>query len=186
MKLPFPPGNPKIDIELLSPKHADAMQRSASDPRVSATSNLLHPYPEGEALRFITKTAQLPSLRAFAILVDGAFGGAVSLHHIDHKGGIAHLQYWVAVPMWGRGIATAAARLAVRYAQNELGLSRLRSRCLESNVASRRVLEKLGFEVRGSLAEEAQGKTRFCGARVLRYRCRIGAVSTPPSHGTIT
>ncbi len=165
-------GNPGIGIEPLGPKHADAMQRCAADPKVSATSDLLHPYPDGEAMRYIAKATQLPSLHAFAILVDGAFGGVVSLHHVDHKGGIAQLQYWVAVPMWGRGTATAAARLAVRYAY-ELGLRRLRSRCLETNAASRRVLEKLGFEVCGSLGEETQGSTRFRGARVLRYRCRI-------------
>ncbi|MCK5688035.1 GNAT family N-acetyltransferase [Myxococcota bacterium] len=168
-------GKPKIDIEVLSTKHADAMQRCASDSKVSATSDLQHPYPEGEALRFIANTAQVPSLRAFAILVDGVFGGVVSLNHVDRKGGIAQLSYWVAVPMWGRGIATAAASLAVRYAQNELGLRRLRSRCLENNAASRRVLEKLGFQLHGSFTSEAQAKTRFRGARVLRYRCRLGA-----------
>jgi len=167
----------EIRIEPLSSKHACAMQRWAQDPRISQTSNVPHPYPEGEAVRFVTKTSALPCLRVFAILVNGKFGGTVSLHHIDPKGGVARLEYWVAVPLWGRGIATEAAGLAIRYAREELGLQRLASRCLEGNTASLRVLHKLGFVAQGSFVTRPRknGDSRFGGARVVRLHRSLAA-----------
>ncbi|RJK98289.1 GNAT family N-acetyltransferase [Vallicoccus soli] len=58
----------------------------------------------------------------------------------------AHLGYWVAQHVTGRGVATAAVGLAVRLAFEELGLHRLQADTLVHNVASRRVLARNGFE----------------------------------------
>jgi RimJ/RimL family protein N-acetyltransferase len=49
--------------------------------------------------------------------------------------------------MWGRGIATEAARAWAGFAFDVLGLDRVVSMVREDNVASRRVAEKLGMTV---------------------------------------
>lgn len=46
---------------------------------------------------------------------------------------------------WGRGIATEAGRASVGWAFGELGLGRVVSITVEANLASRRVMDKLGF-----------------------------------------
>ena len=49
---------------------------------------------------------------------------------------------------WGRGLATEAGRVCVGWAFGDLGYARLVSITMEDNRASRRVMEKLGFELR--------------------------------------
>jgi RimJ/RimL family protein N-acetyltransferase len=49
--------------------------------------------------------------------------------------------------LWGRGIATEAARAWCDFAFGALGLDRIVSMISEGNVASRRVAEKLGMAV---------------------------------------
>ena len=48
---------------------------------------------------------------------------------------------------WGRGLATEAGRASVDWAFRDLGSSRLVSITTEENLASRRVMAKLGFEL---------------------------------------
>jgi RimJ/RimL family protein N-acetyltransferase len=50
------------------------------------------------------------------------------------------------VPYWGGGYATEAARALIDHAFGELGFERLVGRARVSNPASRRVLEKCGFQ----------------------------------------
>ena len=62
--------------------------------------------------------------------------------------GIAHpnaLGYYLARPYWGRGLATEAAHAFVDFGFDELGLSRIKAAVEVGNLASVRVLEKLGF-----------------------------------------
>lgn len=80
-----------------------------------------------------------------AVLLDGELVGLVGVNGIDTTKGTAHLDYWIAVPYWGQGIATTAGRLAAASAFDALGLRELYSSCLARNFASCRVLEKIGF-----------------------------------------
>jgi RimJ/RimL family protein N-acetyltransferase len=63
----------------------------------------------------------------------------------------AELGYWLAKPLWGRGIMTDAARRVSRFAFDDLALMRLYAYVLDFNLASARVLEKAGFEREGRL-----------------------------------
>ena len=60
--------------------------------------------------------------------------------------GEVEMGYTLGRPWWGRGLATEAAGLCVEAARSPLGLARLRALVEEPNLASRHVLEKLGFE----------------------------------------
>jgi RimJ/RimL family protein N-acetyltransferase len=57
--------------------------------------------------------------------------------------------YRLARPAWGRGIATEAAGALVNHALGALALPRVVAVTYPDNVASQRVLCKLGFEPRG-------------------------------------
>lgn len=84
--------------------------------------------------------------RYWTIRVDGALAGDISLSHIQ-RGALqnANVGYMVDVAFRGRGVATAAVRLAVESAFGELGLHRLEAGVMPSNVGSQRVLERAGF-----------------------------------------
>jgi [ribosomal protein S5]-alanine N-acetyltransferase len=77
---------------------------------------------------------------------------------------MATLGYTVAEEAQGRGIATAAVREAIRIAfgAGGLGLERIEAVAAVENVASRRVLEKSGFQFEGI----RRGLLRIQGRRV--------------------
>ncbi|MDI1328380.1 MAG: GNAT family protein [Brevundimonas sp.] len=81
---------------------------------------------------------------------DQALIGAITLSNI--RRGVAEtgtLGYWIGKPFAGRGHATAAVRAMVAYAFDDLNLHRVEAACVPGNLASRRVLEKAGFELEG-------------------------------------
>jgi ribosomal-protein-alanine N-acetyltransferase len=59
--------------------------------------------------------------------------------------GEAYLAFYLARPYWGQGLATEAGRAFIEFGFRELGLSRIVAGANVLNVASNRVLEKLGF-----------------------------------------
>jgi RimJ/RimL family protein N-acetyltransferase len=52
---------------------------------------------------------------------------------------------------WGQGYATEAARAVLGYGFEELGLHRVYATCRPANVASSRVMEKVGMQQEGHL-----------------------------------
>jgi [ribosomal protein S5]-alanine N-acetyltransferase len=71
--------------------------------------------------------------------------GTIGLTITSKEDRIAELGHVIGRAHWNRGIATRAARLVVRYGLDKLGLSEMRAEPLSSNLASIRVLEKVGF-----------------------------------------
>jgi ribosomal-protein-alanine N-acetyltransferase len=59
--------------------------------------------------------------------------------------GEAVLAYYLARLYWGRGLATEAGRAFVEHGFRELGLSRIVAGANAANIASNRVLVKVGF-----------------------------------------
>jgi ribosomal-protein-alanine N-acetyltransferase len=84
---------------------------------------------------------------------DGALAGRVALANIVRKAWQnATLGYWVDVVRNGRGLATEAARLALRFAFETAGLHRVQAGVMPRNIRSIRVIEKAGLRYEG-LAE---------------------------------
>jgi [ribosomal protein S5]-alanine N-acetyltransferase len=67
----------------------------------------------------------------------------------------AALWYTLHPDEWGRGYTTEAARVLVDFGFRELGLHRIWADCDPANVASWRVLEKVGMRREGHLLENA-------------------------------
>ena len=73
--------------------------------------------------------------------------GACGLAQLD--GPAPDLGYWLGAPYWGNGYATEAARAVIDHAFAELGHEVLQAGARVTNPASRRVLEKCGFQWTG-------------------------------------
>lgn len=143
-------------LEVISMVHAEAVQRLASDPEVAATTRLPHPYPAGGAEKFIA--AQLADGKdgkshVFAILDDEDVVGVCGIHGI--AGNVAQeMGYWIGRPFWGQGYATFGVGALLDHSFRTLRLGVVKATALESNLASRRVLEKSGFSFLGYVAHQ--------------------------------
>ena len=158
-----------IALTPIAETHLAHVQSHASHPSIGSTSNVPSPYPEnGAAIWFALVSARITAGQSevFAITLDQAFCGVVSLNGISRESGSAELDYWVAVPFQRKGIASRAAALAISHAQQNLGLKSLLSSCLASNTASALVLERNGF-VMFEHAEVESGK--FQGQDLKRF-----------------
>ncbi len=91
---------------------------------------------------------------------DGAFHGVGLLLPMP-DGGDTEVGYRLARRSWGQGIATEGAAALVEYAFRRLQLPRLVAVAYADNVASRRVLQKLGFT--------DAGPCEYKGVTVARY-----------------
>ncbi|UCB43270.1 MAG: GNAT family N-acetyltransferase [Dehalococcoidales bacterium] len=63
----------------------------------------------------------------------------------------AEIGYWLGVPYWNQGYMTEAVRLVCHLSFKHLDAARAYATVFTSNVASRKVLEKNGFSVDGTL-----------------------------------
>lgn len=81
--------------------------------------------------------------------------GSIQLYPIDDAQGWANLGYWVTPDEQGDGYATEACELVVEYGFEELRLHRISAVTMAPNVASRRVLERVGFVHEGTDREAA-------------------------------
>jgi ribosomal-protein-alanine N-acetyltransferase len=77
--------------------------------------------------------------------------GGVRLNLVDPAGGIAGLGYNVARAHWGKGIASEAAAAVLRWGFETLALQRIFATADARNLASIRVLQKLGMQHEATL-----------------------------------
>ncbi|MBE6935906.1 MAG: GNAT family N-acetyltransferase [Ruminococcaceae bacterium] len=87
--------------------------------------------------------------------------GSLGLHIDEHrdysmKDEIRMLGYVLDEPYWGRGYMTEAARGALRYAFETLGMEMVTIYHFPFNARSRRVIEKCGFTYEGTLRRTVQ------------------------------
>ena len=82
---------------------------------------------------------------------DDALLGGISLYDLDRERASGAVGYWLAPAARGRGIATAAVLLLVRWGFESLGLARIELTCAPDNLASQRVAERAGFLREGLL-----------------------------------
>lgn len=77
--------------------------------------------------------------------------GGCALNEIDRPRLRANLGYWIRSSRMGQGLATAAARLAARFALETLSMQRIEIVAATGNLASQRVAAKLGAMREGLL-----------------------------------
>lgn len=131
----------EVSLRAITPDDFPALFENQHDPASAAMAGV----PSKEEADFYAHRAKVqadPENVTRAVIVDGELAGdAVSW---ADEGG-RHVGYRIAQRFWGRGIATAALRLLV----GELTERPLNADLLDTNIGSRRVLEKCGFRQLG-------------------------------------
>lgn len=90
---------------------------------------------------------------AYVARMDGATVGTGQLSITNREHRRAEFGYNVDPRAWGRGVATAIGRELLRIGFEEQGMHRIEATCDPRNVASARVLEKLGLRFEGRIRE---------------------------------
>ena len=86
----------------------------------------------------------------WGLFVDGNHVGSTGISQIDWRSRRGTTGILIGErSIWGHGIATEAHRLRTRYAFQELGLEKLVTHVVEGNVASRRAVERIGYQTVG-------------------------------------
>ena len=136
-------------LVLRAPRRSDgnAIATLVNDRRIAAnTARIPHPYAIEDAEQFIAAVNKREGEACFAIALDGLPIGICS---VDLREEGPELGYWLGVAYWGRGFATEAVRALIDHAFGELEHDTLISGARVNNPASRRVLEKCGFQWTG-------------------------------------
>ena len=119
---------------------------------------LPYPYTEQDGKEFISAmlSADENETFAFAITVDNMVIGSIG---IFRQGNIhrqtAELGYYIAEEYWGKGIMTEAVKQICEYVFAKSDIIRIYAEPFAYNIASCRVLEKVGFQYEGTLRSNA-------------------------------
>lgn len=73
----------------------------------------------------------------------------------------AEIGYFLHPTAWGTGLATEVARALLTFGFEQLNLHRITAGCIDTNVGSVRVMEKIGMQPEGRLREEQLGNDRW-------------------------
>jgi RimJ/RimL family protein N-acetyltransferase len=145
---------PVLETERLilrAPKLEDAKHVAAlaNDKRIAEnTRRIPHPYSRADAEDFIAAANTPQGDMQFLIttragLPVGACGIAT------HDDAAPEIGYWLGVKHWGKGYGTEAVRALIDFAFTELAHESLAAGARVTNPASRRILEKCGFQWTG-------------------------------------
>ena len=159
-------------LRQLRHKDMQTMAQLVTEQVVRYLVHVPYPYEIEDARRFINKSRrnfQLKKEQTFAIEFVGNLVGVISLQKIDRVNKNAQISYWIGKSYWNLGIATESINLLIHYAFCVLRLHKVYANVLNSNRASRRVLEKNGLKKEGVLKHSLYKGDKFHDV-VLYYK----------------
>lgn len=132
----------------------DLMKICNETDRTYLSNRLPYPYTEENADWWLNMVSEKEGKRGIfrSVRVDGEIVGNIT---VEQKEDVfvkdAELGYLLLPRMWSRGIMSEAVRRICEIAFKELDIVRITGQVYEPNAASRRILEKNGFELEGIL-----------------------------------
>jgi [ribosomal protein S5]-alanine N-acetyltransferase len=152
-ELPLVIETPRVKLRPQQDSDADAFFPYVSDPALSRMVSWAAHKDIEETREWIRKAAEMVAAgtdMVWTIEHEGVPVGCLGLHGITW--GIratrvdrAEMGYWLAKPLWGKGLMTEAATAATRWAFETFGLHKVTIMCFEGNIGSQRVIEKVGY-----------------------------------------
>lgn len=132
----------------------DALAHLANNAAVATmVSRMPHPYTATDAADFVrrSKNGEIGKcVYAITRAENGEFLGCCALEPDPDDPDTLEIGYWLGEPFWNRGYATEAAHALIDMAFRTRQIARIDARCRVTNVASRRVIQKCGFQFQGS------------------------------------
>lgn len=121
----------------------------ATDPRVMRYISDGVPWPDSRIIEFVERQRRHFSEFGFCLWKLAARGqseisGFCGIQPLDDLPGI-EIGWWLAPQLWGKGLATEAARCVLADGFGRCGLNRIVAIARRENRASTRIMEKLGM-----------------------------------------
>lgn len=145
---------------------AKEVQRQAGNAKVAVTTGAIpHPYPDGLAEQWIGRRQEMFKNKistdwAIELNSTNQLIGCMSLiFNRAHQR--AELGYWIGEEFWASGYGTEAAVEVVRYGFENLSLNKITARHVPENMASGKILQKVGMKFEGHLKQEFLKDGRF-------------------------
>lgn len=73
----------------------------------------------------------------------------------------AEIGYVISTKNWGKGYGTEVANAVISFGFEQMELERIQARCFIDNIASQRVMEKVGMTYEGTLRKAMFVKGKF-------------------------
>lgn len=142
----------RLSAERIAPLHYDELFLLYSDPRIMKTLSADGlPFTEEATRGFVRRAVEHWERHGFGAWVFREQGtgrfvgrGGLNRYQIEGRDEIG-LLYAVVADRWNRGLATEMASASLRIGFENLGFPNVASWTLPHNMASQRVMEKLGF-----------------------------------------
>jgi RimJ/RimL family protein N-acetyltransferase len=176
----------KVSLRELTEDDVPAWFARASDPESAVLAG--DPIPESVEMgvqwlqRHRERFRQQAGIR-WAIVPKGSTDsvGTIGLTITSKAERRAELGIVIGRANWGKGIGISAAQLVTGYAFSTLGLAEMHAEVLQRNLASRRLLEKLGFHLLRTIPGDPHSETDFedCYLFVLSSQNRTPAEQRP-------
>ena len=138
---------------------AEDLYRYASDPDIGPAAGWETHVSVEDSLEVIRTLLSLPEKYAIVPKALGHPAGSIGLSlgaqsNIGLPEGEGELGFWIAKPLWGRGLMPEAVRELLRRCFCDLGLGKVWCGYYVGNDRSRRVQEKCGFVYRRTLENQ--------------------------------
>jgi RimJ/RimL family protein N-acetyltransferase len=156
-----------VRVRTMVPGDAGALAAYRNDPGVAEHQSWPVPYPAAAAGALVADMAELGGPTdgewvqlAIADAISDALLGDVAVHLFD-GGRQAEIGYTLGAAHQGRGLATRAVGAVVDHLFTEGGVHRISASLDPKNIASERLLERLGFELEGVAREAVWHRDRW-------------------------
>lgn len=139
-----------VTLAPIGPEHLANYCRWFADPDVTLFLMRDTPPTLKDEEAWFERVARSENDVVWGLFMEGEHVGSTGIHQIDWRnrrgttGVMIGDRKW-----WGRGIAGESHRLRTRYAFEEVGLEKLTTHVIEGNTASRRALERVGYQTVG-------------------------------------
>lgn len=153
---------PRLILRALSDADAKPIAEQAGDRSIADTTiSIPHPYPDGEAERYIAKQLReqktgLGVTFGIELKSTSALIGIIELRDIEPEHSAAELSYWLTVAAWGKGYMSEAVKSLIGYGFDTLALNRIEAYHMARNIGSGKVLRKNGFKPEGLLRQRVK------------------------------
>ena len=142
-----------VKLRDLHQRDRAAVMSMLGDPLVMSFLGPRRALTENEADSWFESALDSPSRFVVADAVTDEFIGFCGIKDID---GILDFGYFIRAEFWGKGIAACACELAVQKLATEVDLETVQVFIAKDNVASKRVAEKLGWQVMQSASKDGE------------------------------
>lgn len=140
------------ELRRLGAEDAEQLAKVANNKEVARflRAAFPHPYTLQDAREYISYVESSKDDVILGIFVENKACGCICARfRSDVYAKSCELGYWLAQEHWGKGIMTSAVKAFCEFMFENYDINRIDAEIFAENAASKRVLEKAGFELEG-------------------------------------